>query len=269
MPKTLRAEKKGYPSAVAVERAADILLALADSKSASVTELAATVGMSGSAVHRILTALKRKALIEQDALTDRYSLSWGLLALARSLVNQDNLGAVALKYMVELRDLTGETVTLYVRAGFERICVEQVEGSQEIRYTAEVGRLLPLYAGASGLALLAFAPRAELEEFLRVTDLQLLTDATLVAPEALRKELDRIRGCGYCFAKNDRVEGLAGLSTPILDASGFARAVITISGPTDRIVRGNRDAWAGAAAAACAGVAAVLDGRVHSDDLPA
>jgi IclR family transcriptional regulator, acetate operon repressor len=262
VPKRLPAPKKSYPSAVAVERAADILASLAERKTASVMELAAAVGLSGSAVHRILTALKRKGLIEQDTLTERYSLSWGILALARSLVNEDHLRAIALNYMIKLRDLTGETVTLYVRAGFDRICIEQVESSHEIRYRAEVGRLLPLHAGASGLALLAFAPESELEEFLRVVHLESLTDSTLSDTEDLRKELARIRARGYCFAKNDRVAGLAGLSTPILDAAGFARAVVTIAGPTERIVKGDRKAWAEAAAAACSEVATVLDGRV-------
>lgn len=236
-------EKKTYPSAVAVERAADILALLAERSSASVMELAAGAEVSGSAVHRILTALRRKGLVEQEAMSERYRLSWGVLTLARSLVNRDQLRAVALRYMTELRDLTKETVTLYARSGFERVCVEQVESTQEISYRAEIGRSLPLYAGASGLALLAHVPPDELDDFLRSVELQSITPFTLSDRAKLERELSDIREKGYALASNDRLLGLAGISAPILDIAGHATAVITIAGPVERLLNEHLDSW--------------------------
>jgi DNA-binding IclR family transcriptional regulator len=255
------AVKKTYPSAVAVEKAADILACLAEQKSASVMELASAVRLSGSAVHRILTALKRKGLVEQDTESDRYVLSWGLLALARSLVNQDQLANVALHYMTPLGAFTGETVTLYARSGFERICVEQVESAHEISYRAEIGRSLPLYAGASGLTLLAFVPPAQLDEYLRTISLEPLTEQTISDERSLRLKLEAIRAAGHCFAKNDRVLGLAGLSAPIPNEDGTASAVVTIAGPAERIEQADLAAWTTALAEACTEIAAILHGQ--------
>jgi DNA-binding IclR family transcriptional regulator len=257
--------KRSYPSAVAVERAADLLELLAERGSASVMELADEAELSGSAVHRILTALTRKGLVEQDPASERYKLSWGLLKLARALVNRDQLRTVALRHMTQLRDLTGETVTLYARSGYERICVEQVEGTHEIRYKAEIGRSLPLYAGASGLALLAQVPPDELQAYLRSTKLARLTPDTITARAELERSLAEIRQRGYAIASNDRVSGLAGLSAPVFDGTGSATAVITIAGPANRIAEPNASAWATALLEAADQVSRVLRGTAATE----
>lgn len=242
-----------------------MLALLAERRSASVMELAAAAGVSGSAVHRILTALRRKGLIEQDPMSDRYQLSWGILTLARSLVNRDQLRTVALRYMTELRDLTSETVTLYARSGFERVCVEQVESVHEICYRAEIGRSLPLYAGASGLALLAHLPDAELDEFFRSVKLSSLTPQTIDERSKLEDELRRIRAQGHALASNDRLLGLAGLSAPILHESGLADSVLTVAGPAERVMSGDLDAWIAALKRATGEISFVLQGRPDSD----
>jgi DNA-binding IclR family transcriptional regulator len=254
-------DRKRYPSAIAVERAADILAMLGERGAVSVMDLAAQAGLSGSAVHRILTALKRKGLVEQDPASERYQLSWGVLTLARSLVNRDHVRSVALRYMTELRDLAGETVTLYVRSGFERICIEQVEGTQEIRYQAEIGRSLPLYAGASGLVLLAYMPDDELEDYLESVELQSMTPATIRDRAKLERLLRRIRKQGYASASNDRLLGLAGLSVPVLDGSGATSAAMTIAGPVERFAAADRERWIEALQEATSAIASVLRGR--------
>ncbi|MEA2267707.1 MAG: hypothetical protein QOC64_317 [Solirubrobacteraceae bacterium] len=258
-------DKKRYPSAIAVERAADILALLGERGSASVMELAEAAGLSGSAVHRILTALKRKGLVEQDPASDRYQLSWGILTLARSLVNRDHLRTVAVRYMTELRDLTGETVTLYVRSGFDRVCIEQVESPQEIRYQAEIGRSLPLYAGASGLTLLAHMRPEELEDYLGAVELRSMTKATITDRAKLERELRRIRKQGYAFARNDRLLGLAGVSVPVFDGSGAPSAVITIAGPVERVAAADRERWIEALQGATSSISSVLQGRSSTD----
>ena len=62
--------------------------------------------------------------------------------------------------MVRLRDAEGESVHLYVRQRDRRVCVAAVEGNYELRHFTEVGKPLPLSAGASGKLLLAFADPA-------------------------------------------------------------------------------------------------------------
>jgi DNA-binding IclR family transcriptional regulator len=231
-------------SAVAVERAADVLFLLAEHGESSVTDLARSIGSSPSAVHRILVALKRKGLVEQRANTEGYALSWSVLALGRALNEQSGLRTVALPFMTQLRDWTGETVSLNVRTGFERLCVDQVESRHEVRWVARVGVPSPLYAGATGWALLAHMSEPELRAYLSKVKLSPLTPHTVVDHKALRRELLNVRANGYAISREDRILGLAGISAPIFDRTGSAYATITVGGRADRLDSNAFKSWA-------------------------
>jgi DNA-binding IclR family transcriptional regulator len=231
-------------SAVAVERAADVLFLLAEHGESSVTDLARSIGSSPSAVHRILVALKRKGLVEQRASTEGYALSWSVLALGRALNEQSDLRTVALPFMTQLRDSTGETVSLNVRTGFERICVDQVESRHEVRWVARVGVPSPLYAGATGWTLLGHMSEPELKAYLSKVKLSPLTPHTVVDQKALRRELMNVRANGYAISLEDRIIGLAGISAPIFDRTGSAYAAITVGGRADRLDAATFKSWA-------------------------
>jgi IclR family acetate operon transcriptional repressor len=226
---------------VAVERAVEILFLLAERGEATVSELAHATGSGPSAVHRILTALQRKGLVEQASETRRYRLSWTILALGRSVGERVELRALALPHMTALRDLSGETVTLNVRSGFQRICVECVESPHELRWRAEIGRPLPLFSGASGKALLAALGDHDLERYLATVPREPLTPYTQTTRAALLAEVRRIRRRGYCLAGQDRVPGLAGVSAAVGEAG---LAALTIAGPVERCTRPRLAAWA-------------------------
>jgi DNA-binding IclR family transcriptional regulator len=227
-------EARPYSSAVAVERAADLLFLIAEAGEASLTDLARAIGSSGSAVHRILTALKNKGLIQQTSENGPYSLSWSILALTRRLTAQADLRKIALPYMTSLRDLVEETVTLNVRSGFDRVCIDQVEGPHEVSWRHGVGKISPLFAGATGKVLLAYLAPDELKEFWRTVKIQKITPFTTVKREEIAKELEAIREQGYSIGTQDRVLGVAAMAAPIFDAADHASATLTIAGPTDR-----------------------------------
>lgn len=227
-------EARPYSSAVAVERAADLLFLIAEQGEASLTDLARAIGSSGSAVHRILTALKNKGLIQQTSDNGPYSLSWSILALTRRLSAQADLRSISLPYMKSLRDLAEETVTLNVRSGFDRVCIDQAEGPHEVSWRHGVGKISPLYAGATGKVLMAYLSPAELKDFWRTVKVQKVTPFTTVKREEIVGELETIREQGYAVGTQDRVLGVAAMAAPIFDAAGVASATLTIAGPSDR-----------------------------------
>jgi DNA-binding IclR family transcriptional regulator len=221
---------KSYPSAVAVERAVDLLYLLAERGDTSLAALAQEMGSSRSAIRRILTALRRKGLIEQDPVSDLYSLSWLDRTLAKARQDRVGLREVALQPMTELRDLTEETVTLNVRSAFQRVCIEQVEGLQEVRWQGEIGRI--------------DVPEEELDRYLSRVARRQLTPNTLLDGDELRRELEEVRRRGYATGRQDRVIGVAGVSAPIFNESGAAFASITVASPSERGTPDQLEAWA-------------------------
>ena len=79
---------------------------------------------------------------------------------------------------------SNETVSLYIRMGDQRVCIEEFESGQEIRDSQTVGLTAPLHVGAPGKALLAFLPPGELEALLATLLLTGLTSHTLHGPRA-------------------------------------------------------------------------------------
>lgn len=228
-------EAKTYPSAIAVERAVDVLAHLAEHGEATVHELSRALGFGRRAVERIVAALEHKELIERDLASGSYRIAWGIVALARPARGAADLRTVARPRMARLRDLTGETITLGARSGSERLCIEQVEGLNEMRWVGSVGQWSPLWAGATGRAILAALSRRELEDYLDTVHRYSFTARTLTERAVLLEDVRATRAAGFSLAQGDRVDGLVGISAPIFDASGAVTAAITIGVPANRV----------------------------------
>ena len=240
-PRTDGAENRS--SAVAVEKAVQVLNVLAERGEATLAEITREVGHGKTAVLRILNALGRQGLVKQDRSSGAYSLSWRVLVLAHSLASKAEIRSSALPYMHELRDLTNETVTLNGRVEFERVCIEVVEGLHELRWRTEVGSLAPFYAGSTGKMFLATLPPDELEQFFDTVEFRDVPSGRKTSSTRLRKEIAEIRGKGICYDHDTRIPGVGGLSAPIFDRSGAAVAVLTIGGPTARLESADLGLW--------------------------
>lgn len=206
------------------------------------TALAREAGIGPSSAHRILTALCRKGLVEQERGSDRYELAWGVLRLGRALGGRADLRALSLPELEALRDLTGETLTLWVRSGNERICAECLESPHELRWIAAVGARTPLHAGASGRVLLSQLAPEELDRYLA----EIAADKPAQLPAAaaaatLRRTVAAVRKRGYELAADDRVLGIGGIAAPI-----GVTACLTIAGPTARCTPERLAGWLGA-----------------------
>ena len=78
-------------------------------------------GLHKSTVHRLLASLESKGFIVRISNSDKYKLGFRIWELAASLDQSDNPALLLLPEMEKLRDIIGETVTLYIRDGLERV----------------------------------------------------------------------------------------------------------------------------------------------------
>src|SRR5487761_2039991 len=117
-----------HGSSSALERGADVLLLFANSGEASlgVTQIAQHLGLSKAVVHRILSALRNKGLVELDDVSRRYSLGPVIISLGLTYLQKLDVRAVAMPELTALSRETDETTTLSVRTGANRVYVDQV-----------------------------------------------------------------------------------------------------------------------------------------------
>ncbi len=214
----------------AVERALDILLCFTKASDLTLTEIASRVGLHKSTAHRLLASLEGKGFILRDSATDKYRLGFRLWELSANLSQSDDSGLVLLPEMVRLRDQLGETISLYVRDGLERVRIQAVQSNHGIRRVAPVGARMPLYVGASSKVLVAFAEPAVLEQLLASADWP-----SGLERDAFRQQLGETRRLGYATSVEEREPGAAAVSAPILARGGRLAAALAVSGPANRL----------------------------------
>lgn len=214
----------------AVERALDILMCFTKSHELALTEISSLIGLHKSTVHRLMTTLEDRGFVVRDSRTDKYRLGMKVWELSTHLSHSDDPAVLLLPAMESLRDRLGETVSLYLRDGVERIRIQAVQSNQAIRRVAQVGARLPLSVGASSKVLVAYASPSDQEELLNAPDWPQSIDRNLY-----RLQLREIVEKGYAISIEEREPGAAAVSVPIMDRSGKIAAALSMSGPVNRL----------------------------------
>ena len=224
-------------SVQSVERAFAVLRSFtAERPVQGVSEIAATLSLNRTTVHRLLATLEQCGAVRRDPITHRYTISSGVLQFANVFHQMSNVRDIAHQAMIRLRDATGQTAALHLREAFERVTIAQVESNQDLRMTyRDLGVPQPLHLGAPGKAILAHLPEDEFEEYLEQRELVGYTEHSITDPEALRIEVQRIRRAGYAVSRQERRPGVVSVAAPVFDDAGRVIGAINICGPVHRI----------------------------------
>jgi DNA-binding IclR family transcriptional regulator len=219
----------------AAARVADVLLLFTDGpESLGVSEIARRLGLAKAVVHRILRTLTDRGLLAPDPASRGYRLGPASAALGARALRESTLRAAAMPVLRELQRATAETTTISARVPGGRVYLDQVESTQEIKMTVEVGRRFPLHAASSSTCILAFLPVAEQEAVLDGR-LDAMTDRTVVDVAELRARLAEVRRVGYAHSVGERQSGAASVAAPVFDFDGAVVGAISVCGPADRV----------------------------------
>ena len=140
-----------------LEKASDLIDCLGQAgEPVTLAHVRSALAMPKSSTHRLLSELAALGIVRRTE-DGRYSLGPRLLYWGEAAAETFDLRAIAEPTMRQLRDEVGESVHLYVRDEDTRICIAAVEARHELRPFIQLGRPLPLRAGAAGKVLLAFA----------------------------------------------------------------------------------------------------------------
>jgi DNA-binding IclR family transcriptional regulator len=166
-------------------------------------DLGSATGLPRATVHRLAVALECHGLVARDR-EGRFELGPHLRDLARAGPDDRRaLVEAAGPALVMLRDVTGESVQLYVPAGDRRECVAALESPHSLRTIVRVGASLPMDRGSAGKALSGAAGTAT---------------------------------GGWVESIEEREPGVASVSAPVV-VGGEVIAAVSVSGPIERTTR--------------------------------
>lgn len=217
------------------DRMLQLLECFSDAKTEwGVTELSEELGLYKSVVYRILSTLEGRGYVQQNPENKKYSLGLRLFELGMLVGRQMNVRTLAKPEIDKLAGETGETVLLMIVDGLYGVCIEKMESGEAIKSTSQLGKRVPLYAGAPTRVLMAYLPEEQIDA---VIDAGLVpfTNTTLADADKLKADLARIRESGYCWSFGEMDLGSMGIAFPIRNHEEQVVASIAVLGPQFRM----------------------------------
>lgn len=210
----------------AVERTLSVLEALGRPR--PLAEIAELAELPKPTVHRILQVLVARGFA-RDGDDGVYAAGPRVLTVAGEALAELDVAGLARPILGALQRSVGGTVHLALRNGDEAVYVEKMEGDEPYRMASRVGLPLRLHSTGIGKTILAALPEGELTELLARLPLEARTPRTLVEPDALRAELERIRSRGYAIDDEENETGVRCVAAPLVDHQGRVVGGLSVS----------------------------------------
>ncbi|ONI77334.1 IclR family transcriptional regulator [Actinosynnema sp. ALI-1.44] len=202
----------------------------------STNAIATQLGLSRSAIYRIVHTLKELEYLEADHVTGRVRLGPRLVELGVQAMASTDLHKAAPQYLAGLATRSGETIFLAVPDGDGMVYVAKDRGANAVTLHCQLGTRRPQHASSLGKAwLAALAPADRVE---RVTRMRLdrLTPNTIVDRTQLLDELDRSSKRGWAVDNVENEPDVACVAASIRDRTGQPVAAMSIAGPAGRVL---------------------------------
>lgn len=216
-----------------LDRAVAIVAAVA-SGDKSLAELSDATELPRATAHRIATALEVHHVLARN---ERGEWSLGPALPSYTGGPSPKLLAAAAPVLRDLVETTGESAQLYQLTGTTRTCIAAEEPESGLHNVVPVGSHLTLTAGSAARVFAAFAP----------------VDAPFDAAD-----LEQVRDDGFAESVAEREVGLASVSTPVFQPDGALVAVLSVSGPAERLGPSPAAKWGAALKDATARLSAEL-----------
>lgn len=213
-----------YPIA-SVANAARILGFLTDDHQLKVSDVAARLGVSLSAAHRLLTTLEDEQLLAQNTTTRCYGPGPTLVAVANSVSSGRSRWDFARPYLAELSSRVSGTVNIITLHGTEVAFVESLEAPTTVRVGSRLGAIMPAHCTSGGKALLARRPQHEVADLYAGATLARMTDRSIGTLAALQSELRRTAKRGYATNFGESEPEISGVAIAVDGPEPYALAV--------------------------------------------
>ena len=213
---------QAFVRGLAVIRAFD-----ADNPELTLSDVARRAGVTRAAAGRFLRTLQSLGYVRNDGRS--FALTPRVLELGYSYLSALSLPEVAQPHLEALSRAVGESASAAVLDGTEIVYVARVPVRRIMSVGITVGTRFPAAVTSMGRVLLAAASVEERDRILDATTFAALTPRTLTDPDAVRRELERVRAQGWARVDGELEPGLQSLAAPVRGREGAVVAAINVS----------------------------------------
>jgi len=198
-----------------------------------ITEIADSVGMAKSSVHKHMATLEERDLITKEG--DRYRLGLRFLNVG-TFVRDQYTGAPFIKQkMREVASETNEIAFFHVIEDGYSIILFRESGQESVPTRSRVGMRLYPHQVAAGKAMLSEYSEDEVRDVVDQHGLPAATSETITDFDELMADLERTRERGYGLVSGESTEGLQAVGVPITLPNGEVFGGCSVGGPIHRM----------------------------------
>lgn len=200
---------------------------------ASLADISKHFGWPRSSTFNIVGTLVAQGYLYEPRAREGYYPSTKWLPLVQKIDRAAPVQQELLDLVQALCRRTNETAVLAGVSGMHAIFIATVESQQAVRYTAQVGKLVPIHATATGRALLSQLPSAERSAILRRTEFERYTSSTLMSVDAVEREIALSMQRGFFEGAGEFSNDLWGYALPLRNMS--RHLAVLVGGPVARV----------------------------------
>lgn len=201
---------------------ANVLATKTQEDGMSISDLSKECELPLSTMHRLLKAMMKRNMVEQDERTKTYRL--GTIWIEYGLKAYDSLDYIhtVRPELERLMREVQESVYLSKPVGTEAIVMERIDCEDNpIRIYDQLGLRIPMHIGAANKAMLAYMSSSQSKDILT----KLLSTEHIPAMEDTLKQ---IKEQGYAISHGERTEGTSSVAVAILNRFGEVVGAISI-----------------------------------------
>ena len=228
-------QEPAYPIA-SVNNALRLLLLFRSQPRVRLSEASEHLGVAHSTAHRLMAMLAYHGFVRQEQDSRTYIAGPALVEIGLATVHQLDIRRQARPVLEHLADSLGETVHLAVLEGSNVRYLDAVESSRALRVASRTGSVLAASCTASGKALLAELPDAEVSAmFAGQAALPRLTPRSITSRSGLLAELRKVREAGCAVNREESEEGVASVAIAVHGRQHVPVAALVVSAPVSRM----------------------------------
>ncbi|WP_439577051.1 IclR family transcriptional regulator [Elioraea sp.] len=215
-----------------LQRGLRVLEALAAAgRPLGLTEIAGALGLTRSAVFRLVYTLRHMGFLEEIDGARGFRLGARVLNLGFAYLTGQDIIEIARPELELLRDRTGVTAHLAIRDGGEVLYLSCVQTRTGFLSNMNVGSRVPAYASPMGWLLLADLPPRDVARLFVGTRFAPLTAQTPPDIAALLARVAEAAGRGHVISRGIMEAGGSSVAAPVLGHGSAVCAAIDVSGP--------------------------------------
>ena len=238
MSKSSLAESKSQSGAQSIERAVDVMRRVAEAgvHGVRLTDLVNATGLKQPTVSRLIGALMREGLVEQDSESRRFYLGVEAFALGAIASARFGIHKLALDALLQLAAATEDSAFLSIPRDTVSICLHREEGAFPIRtQVLKAGDRYPLGVGAGSLAILAAMPDADVERVIAKNASRVAEAFPSHSPSRLRQLVAETRSAGFAVNSGLIVSGSWGIGVAVIGADGKPAGALSVAAIESRM----------------------------------